>query len=266
MVKVIHDNRRFVERPVHGIVIAQIRQPPFFRHLPYCGVQFFPVAAAAFLVNFLIEGSQAGVAFSDVLQNYEFVAAPQIKVFQPNQVAFVFDLLNNRRNIRNARKNGGDEAGGADSCLMEGLHGGQPPRDANRHVHICLKALVKRVDGPGNAGMGKCFYQIQVPQHQIGFCSYADFRPAVLKLFQERPCSLVDFFLGAVRVGHGTDKQLFSRVFPGVAYFRPVFDVQKGSPWFRMTGEPFHERGVAVFTGVGAAHVRIDRVIGHRQI
>ena len=74
MVKVIHDNRRFVERPVHGIVIAQIRQPPFFRHLPYCGVQFFPVAAAAFLVNFLIEGSQAGVAFSDVLQNYEFVA------------------------------------------------------------------------------------------------------------------------------------------------------------------------------------------------
>lgn len=106
MVKVIHDNRRFVERPVHGIVIAQIRQPPFFRHLPYCGVQFFPVAAAAFLVNFLIEGSQAGVAFSDVLQNYEFVAAPQIKVFQPNQVAFVFDLLNNRRNIRNARKMG----------------------------------------------------------------------------------------------------------------------------------------------------------------
>lgn len=106
MVKVIHDNRRFVERPVHGIVIAQVRQPPFFRQLPYCCVQSFPVAAAAFLVNFPIEGHQVRIAFVDVLQNYGFVAAPQIQVFQPDQVAFVFSLLHNRRNIRNARKMG----------------------------------------------------------------------------------------------------------------------------------------------------------------
>ena len=38
-------------------------------------------------------------------------------------------------------------------------------------VHIIFKALIQRIDRPGDPGIRKCFDQVQIPQYKVAFRS-----------------------------------------------------------------------------------------------
>ena len=46
----------------------------------------------------------------------------------------------------------------------------------------------------------------------------------------------------------------------------PHLDVDELAPGLRMVGKPLHERSVAVFAAVRAAHIGVDGEICHRQV
>lgn len=48
--------------------------------------------------------------------------------------------------------------------------------------------------------------------------------------------------------------------------FWPKFNVYELSPGLRVIGKTLHKRCVAIFAAVATAHIRIDRIITHRQI
>lgn len=74
----------------------------------------------------------------------------KIQIFQPHQVALVFDPVEDGFEICNARKNRGDKADRANARIIDLLHGIQTPPDADGVVHISFEILVQCVDGPGN--------------------------------------------------------------------------------------------------------------------
>ena len=63
-----------------------------------------------------------------------------------------------------------------------------------------------------------------------------------------------------------TEKQFFPCIPLRVFDFRPKFNVYELSPGLRVIGKTLHKRCVAIFAAVATAHIRIDRIITHRQI
>ena len=95
--------------------------------------------------------------FPDVVEDDRFVTAPQIEIFQPDQVALPLRPVDDGFYIGDAGENGGDKTGGADASIMEGFHGGQPPLDADGIVHIVFEALIQRIDRPRDTGVREGF-------------------------------------------------------------------------------------------------------------
>ena len=61
--------------------------------------------------------------------------------------------------IRDTGKNRSDKAYGADTCVINLLHGIQPPLDADGIVHIVFEILVQRIDRPGNRDLSQFFQE-----------------------------------------------------------------------------------------------------------
>ena len=115
-------------------------------------------------------------------------------------------------------------------------------------------------------GAGKLADQVKIPQDQIGFRGDADADPGVQQLLQEGAGASVFFLQRLVRVGDRAEEGLLACVFSRLVDLRPGLDVHKLAPGLRVVGKALHEGGIAVFAGVGAAHVGIDGVIRHRQV
>ena len=67
-------------------------------------------------------------------------------------------------------------------------------------------------------------------------------------------------------VGNRTKEQFFFGILLRLFNFRSVFYVKKCSPLLRMVRKSFHKAGITVFAGMGASHIRVDRVIADRQV
>lgn len=264
--KVIDHHGRGVEGAAHGVVVADVGKPFLFAEPAHPGVQLRPVGAVFPAVDGVVQGRQLRVPVRDVAQDGLLVAAAEVQIFQPDEVALIPGPADDGRHVGDAGENGRNEAGGAHARLVEGFHGRQTALDADGAVHVVLEGFIEGIDGPGDAGPGKGSDEVQIAQYQIGFGGDADGAAAALHLFQQRPRAAGGLLQRLVGVADGADEQLF----PGIAFrisdIRPVLHVHEGAPRLGMAGEALHEGRVAVFTAVLAAHVGIDRVIRHRQI
>ena len=218
------------------------------------------------VVDGVVERDKVWVLFRDVVQDHLLIAAPEVQVFQPDQVALVLDPADDGGQIRDSREDGRDKAGGAHPRVVEDLHGGQPPLNVDGAVHVVLEILIQGVDRPGHPGVGKGLDEIQIPQHQVALGGNADGAAAALHLFEQGPGATGGFLQGLVGVAHRADEQLFSRIASRIFDLRPVLHVHKAAPGLRVVGEPLHKGGVAVLAGVFTAHIGADRVVGHRQV
>ena len=78
----------------------------FLRHLFSFFLQRFEIAAVMMVVNFIVQRHEGRIPFSDIVQDRFLEAAPQVQVFQPEQVALILDTLKYRFKISDARKYG----------------------------------------------------------------------------------------------------------------------------------------------------------------
>ena len=69
--------------------------------------------------------------------------------------------------IRDTGKNRSDKAHGANTCVINLLHGIQPPLDADGIVHIVFEILVQRIDRPGNSDLSHLFQKVDVTDYQV---------------------------------------------------------------------------------------------------
>ena len=70
--------------------------------------------------------------------------------------------------------------------------------------------------------------------------------------------------LGQIAIGHRTDDYALPFVFLWFFDCWPMFHIQECTPRFGVPGKSLHKRGVAVFTAMGTAHIRIDGIAAHR--
>src|SRR5699024_4533685 len=68
------------------------------------------------------------------------------------------------------------------------------------------------------------------------------------------------FLLRVIAVRHGADYNALPRIFLRIFDFRPIFHIKERAPFLRVSGESLHKRCIAVFAGMGAAHIRVDRI------
>lgn len=96
-----------------GIVVPHIEQSFFLAELPHLFVQFGPVTAVFFVVDGVVQRHQIRMFFRDVVQNNLLVAATEVQVFQPDQIALVLSTPDDGWQVGDAGEDGGDKAGGA---------------------------------------------------------------------------------------------------------------------------------------------------------
>ena len=234
--------------------------------MAHVGVQFTPIGAVFPAVYVAIKTVQFGVVDMHPVEDAGAVVATQVQVLQPHQVALPFGAADDGFHICDAGKDGGDETGGLHSCFVELTHGLQPPFDTHAAIHLAAEVLVERVDAPRHAGIGEGLDQVKVAQHEVALGGDADADAAALQLFQQSTCALVFGFAGLIAVRHRPKESLLAGILARVLDVGPHFHIHKVAPRLRVVGESFHERGIAVFAGMGTAHVRVHREVCHRQV
>ena len=121
-------------------------------------------------------------------------------------------------------------------------------------------------DRPGYPRIGECFNEVKVTQHQVRLGSNTEATFTALHLLQNGAGAAGGFLQRLIWVGHVTDEQFLPGIFLRVLYFRPVFNIYKSSPWFRVVRKTLHKGSVTVFTTMFTARVGIDGIICYRQI
>lgn len=158
----------------------------------------------------------------DPVEDAPLVIPAQVQVLQLHQVALTLRPLDDRLHVRDARKDGGDEAGGLDARMVELLHGREAPLDADGPVHLLEEAFVQRVDRPGHVGAGELFDQVQVAQDQVGLRRDADADPGGQQLCKQLTGAPVFLLQRLIGVGHRAEKRLLPRVLPRLVDLRPA--------------------------------------------
>lgn len=265
MVKVVNQRRM----PLFGATVRQVVYP--IREAVLCGIgghfvfEGLPVVGLAVVVDLFVQGIEFRVFFPDVRHDRSFELSAQVEIFHPDEVCEILYPFDDGFYFGNAREDGRNEANGADTRLVDLPHGLEPTFDAHCPVHVGAEGFVERVDGPGDRNPRKLLEQVHVAQNQIRFGADQDFGLAALQLFQQPASAQEVFLVGVVTVGYRADDHALPVVFVRIVDRFPMFDIEKRSPGLGMTGEAFHERSVAIFAGVGASYVGIDRVATHRQ-
>ena len=142
----------------------------------------------------------------DIVQNYGLVASAQVQVFQPNQVALVFDAVDNRLAVGDPRENWRNEAGGADPRVVKFFHRRDSPLDTDSLLHIVLKVLIQRVNGKAHPCVRKRPDQVHIAQHQVGLGLDTQLYVDALQLFQQGPSAPVRLLLRQVWIGDGAEE------------------------------------------------------------
>lgn len=265
MVKVVNQRRM----PLFGAAVRQIVYP--IREAVLCGIgghfvfEGLPVVGLAVVVNPFVQGIEFRVFFPDVGHDRPFELSAQVEIFHPDEVCKILYPFDDGFYLGNAREDGRNETNGADTCLVDLPHGLEPTFDAHCPVHVGAEGFVERIDGPGDRNPRELLEQVHVAQNQIRFGADQDFGLAALQLFQQPASAQEVFLVGVVTVGYRADDYALPVVFVRIVDRFPMFDIEKRSPGLGMTGKAFHERSVAIFAGVGASYVGIDRVATHRQ-
>ena len=231
----------------------------------HLGLKSLPIVTLPFVVDFIVQRNELRVFFGDIAHDITLELAPEIEVFQPDEVGLVLGPLDDGRNIRDAGEDRGDEAHRADALVMEPLHGGQTPFNAGSIVHVVLELLVQGVDRPGNRCLRKCFQEVDIPQDQVRLGGDHDLCRCPPELFQQHPGALVSSLVLVVAVGDGADDDALPVIFVRIGDARPVFHIQERAPLFRMAGKALHKRGVTVSASVRAAHIWINGKSSHGQ-
>src|SRR5699024_7135663 len=87
VIEVVHHHRRRIEGTAHAVVVGDIGQPLLGGELPQPRIKPLPVRTTAPAVDLVVERHQAGTRLADVVQDGRLVAAAQVEVFQPHEVA-----------------------------------------------------------------------------------------------------------------------------------------------------------------------------------
>ena len=83
--------------------------------------------------------------FRYIVKNRFLITAPQVQVFQPDQITLILRPVDDGGQVGEAGENRRDKAGGAHTSIMECFHSGQPPLNAHCIVHISAKIFVQCV-------------------------------------------------------------------------------------------------------------------------
>ena len=145
-------------------------------------------------------------------------------------------------------------------------HGFQAALDAHAVIHFLVEGLVQRIDGPADTGTGERLDEVQVTKDKVALGGDAKPDAGALQLFQDHPGTFVFCFVRLIRIGDGAEEGFLASELPTVLDRGPVLHVKKLSPGLRVIGESLHERGIAVFAGVQAPHIRIHGKVRNRQV
>ena len=119
MIKIVHEDRRRVKRPLPAVIVGHIVQPEPGSIVPQLRIQPLPIGAVPSAINLLVQGQKLRMPFPNVVEDDRFVAAPQVEVFQPDPVALSLHPVDDGLSIGEAGEDGRDKAGGADPAALE---------------------------------------------------------------------------------------------------------------------------------------------------
>lgn len=266
MEEVIYDRRWFSEIFASRVVVFYIFESFFPREFSDSAVERVPIIEMLFSIDRFVQRGQLRVALPYIIQYGLSIAATEIQIFEPYQVALSLYSFDEGLHICYLGKNGRYEAYGVYAGLVECLHCGKAAFDAYGAVHIQTKGLVECVERPRYAGAWECLYQVQVAENQVRFCRDAYPYPAALKLFEQRSCPAVFSLRGLIWIGHRADKHPFAGIFCRIFDFRPILDVDETPPRLGVIRKTLHERGVAVPARVFAAGIEVCGIIRARKV
>lgn len=216
VIKVIHDDRMPRLCPAVGEFVVHKGTIIFSRKALCPLLQLPEIAPVSSGIDGVVQRLEVRVFLLNIGQDVFFEAAPQIQIFQPHQVALVFHPVEDGLEIRDTGKNRSDKAHGADACIIDLLHGVQPPLDADGIVHVIFETLIQRVNRPGNSDFSHLFQQVDVPHHQVGFGTDQNLRAAAFQLLQQ-PAGIAELLLlRQVSVCHRADDYTLPGILPGI--------------------------------------------------
>ena len=82
----------------------------------------------------------------DIVKNRFLITAPQVQVFQPDQITLIFRPADDGGQVGDAGEDGRDKAGSTHSSFVKGFHGCQPPLNAHGIVHIRPEIFIQCID------------------------------------------------------------------------------------------------------------------------
>ena len=71
--------------------------------------------------------------------------------------------------------------------------------------------------------------------------------------------------LRIIAVRHGANRDTLSGIFLRVVNLRPMLYIKERTSFLRVLRKSLHKGSIAVFAGMGAAYIGIDRITAHRQ-
>lgn len=266
VIEVVDDSGRGVEGTAQGIVVAHVGQALCLGKCAELPVERLPPAAVSAPVDLVIEPVEFGMALVDPCEDARLIVTAQVEVLEPHEVADAPHAAHDGRHVGDAGEDRRDEARGADTRRMEGLHRREAPLDARGIFHLRAEPIVERVDGEAHARLRELPDEVKVAQHQValGLDGEECTRPA--QLLQKRPRAAELLLAGLVGVANRADEDLLARILLGMLDGRPELGVHEAPPRLRVPREALHEARIAVATGVRAPHIRVRREIADRQV
>ena len=228
--------------------------------------QTIPVAFIAVAINGPVYGNQSGVVVPDCTGDLIACGVFEVQVFEPVSIDPCASGFNDFPKIGYAGEDGGHEQDGFDPRNVELAQGVNASSGRwGTGFDMAAKCVVKGIDGKGDFDVFQLADQVDVPKNQVGLGDDGDIGPALLQLFEQVPCDPVLLLESVVRVGDGTDDDVFAvEPFCGNG-FVAVFDVEKIAPVFFMIREGFHEPGITIHAFVRTTDVRVDDDIDSGQ-
>ena len=266
MVEIVANRRQFTVLGVDGVIVPDVTETVGLCVFPDPSIQFAPICAVVLAVNLPVQAVKLRMLLVDPIEDATLVVAAKVQILQPYQVALALDPVDDGRDIRNARKDGRNEAGGLNAGLVELTHSLQAAFYAHTVIHLLVEGLVQRIDGPADTGTGERLDEVQVTKDKVALGGDAQPDAGALQLLQDHPGPFVFGFMRLIGIGDGAEEGFLASELPTVLDGGPVLHVEELSPGLRMIGESLHERGIAVFAGVQAPDIGIHGKVRNRQV
>lgn len=195
-----------------------------------------------------------------VLHNDRFVTAAQIEILEPILADEVPRLVDDGLPVGNVDENGRHEENGVDPVFVERAQRVEPFGDGAAPVHVPTECLVQRIDRHGHTDVLHPFQQVEVAENELVLGGDLQIAVAVHQLFEDGTGDFVLGLIGIVAIRCRTHEDILPVDLAQVDLLVTLLDIQKLAPGFRMVGEAFHERCVAVLARMGAAYIGVDGI------